>query len=227
MKFSGIERFSLLDYDSKVSLVVFTSGCNFACEFCHNSSLINSDEGTITEESVLSYLENKKKLIDAVVITGGEPTLHAGLYDFINKVKQLGFLVKLDSNGTHPEVIKKLLDDHLLDYIAMDIKSSISNYSLIANRKVDIEKIKQSIEIIKSSNIDYEFRTTLINEYHSFDEIIGIRNLLGRDTKLVLQKYISSDSCVNKNLHHVEINDVKKYQEYFIDQGIDCKIRGY
>lgn len=227
MKFSGIERFSLLDYDSKVALVVFTSGCNFACEFCHNSSLIDHNDGHIDEEEVLSYLENKKKLIDAVVITGGEPTLHDDLYNFINKVKRLGFLVKLDSNGTHPEVIKKLLDDDLLDYIAMDIKSSVSNYSLIANRKVDLEKIKESINIIKSSHIDYEFRTTLIDEYHSLDEIKGIASLVGSNIKLYLQKYISSDSCVNKNLHHVDEEKVKIYQKYLIEQGIECKTRGY
>jgi pyruvate formate lyase activating enzyme len=150
MIIGGLQKFSLIDYPHKISAIIFTIGCNFRCPFCHNPELVNPKlyPEKIPEKDVFEFLKNRIEKLDAVVITGGEPSLHKDLYQFISKIKSMGFLVKLDTNGTNPHILKRLINDNLLDYIAMDVKSSFDRYDEVVGTKVDLEKIKESIEII-------------------------------------------------------------------------------
>ncbi|MBR2386976.1 anaerobic ribonucleoside-triphosphate reductase activating protein, partial [bacterium] len=164
MLIGGVEKTSLIDYPEKLTAVVFTIGCNFRCGYCHNPELIKlkEDSKILDEEDFFAYLEKRKGLLDAVTITGGEPTLQNDLADFIKRVKDMGFLVKLDTNGCSPEILEKLINEKLLDYIAMDIKNSIDNYNKVVRNFTDKEKILKSINLIMNSGVDYEFRTTTL-----------------------------------------------------------------
>ena len=191
MIFGGFEKFTLIDYPGKVASMVYTIGCNFRCPYCHNPELVDeSVEKTWSEKEILNFLNNRKKMLDGLVITGGEPTIHEGLPTFIKKVKKLGFAVKLDSNGTNPKMLRQLIKDRLVDYIAMDIKSPLSKYSHVALRPVDTRAIRESIDLLMASSVSYEFRTTLIKS------LINPRDLeeIGREIKgakrYYLQKFI-------------------------------------
>ena len=164
MLIGGVEKTSLVDYPEKLTAVVFTIGCNFRCGYCHNPELIKlkEDSKILDETDLFVYLEKRKGLLDAVTITGGEPTLQPDLYNFIKKIKNIGYLIKLDTNGTNPEVLEKLLRENLLDYIAMDIKNSIDNYNKVVRNFTDKEKILKSIDLIMKSGLNYEFRTTTL-----------------------------------------------------------------
>lgn len=180
MKIAGLVRSSLIDYPGKVAAVVFTQGCNFRCAFCHNPDLIAVEQARgvkNTEEEVLSFLETRIGKLDGVVITGGEPLIQPDIEEFITKVKALGFAVKLDTNGSNPEKLKRLIDAKLIDYIAMDIKASLPKYGQICaylNTKV----IQQSISVIKNSSINYEFRTTVLPKYHDASGLLEIGKLI-------------------------------------------------
>ena len=191
MNISGHQKTSLIDYPGKVSSVIFTSNCNFYCPFCHNPDLIKPQLKLyeIPEKDILNYLKKRKKIIDGLVITGGEPTIQPDLVSFIEKVKKEGFFVKLDTNGTNPEVLKKLFKKKLLDYVAMDIKSSEDKYQQATRTKVDVKKIKESIELIKKSGIDYEFRATIVPTLHTKKEIEGIGKLMNNVNKFYVQQF--------------------------------------
>lgn len=201
--FVGMEKLSLVDYDDKISCILFKSGCNFRCPFCHNSLLVidTNNNCEIPFSEILDYLEKRKGVIDAVVISGGEPTLDLELKEEIKAIKKLGYLVKLDTNGTHPEIIGELLEEKLLDYIAMDIKNSFKNYPLTAGiKKIEENKILKSISLIKNSNIDYEFRTTIISEFHDEVSMTEIGQMLKGAKKLYLQKFIDSENNIKRGL---------------------------
>ena len=167
MKIAGIQKLSLVDFDGHISATIFTSGCNFACAFCHNSSLIPTNNDLLKIDDIFNFLQKRKNMLDSVCITGGEPTLHKDLPEFISKLKDMGYLIKLDTNGTNTEMIQYLVENKLIDYIAMDIKNDIDKYTPIIGLQTNERNIKKSIEYIMSCELDYEFRTTLINEYHS------------------------------------------------------------
>lgn len=162
MQIAGFVPNSFIDYPSKIAALVFAPGCNMNCTYCHNFHLLGRDASKVlyNPRSILSDLERKRGFIDGIVLTGGEPTLQNGLVDFARKLKDMDFLVKLDTNGTNPDVISDMLDKALIDYIAMDIKAPFERYDEVCGRKIDIDKIKKSIDIIMKSNIKYEFRTT-------------------------------------------------------------------
>ena len=229
MDFVGVEKLSLVDYDHHMSAVLFSPGCNFACPFCHNSALVIDPylNKAIPFEEILSFLSKRRGLLDAVVVTGGEPTLMPDLIDKISAIKDLGYKVKLDSNGTHPEVLKKLVKENLLDYIAMDIKSSFKNYPNITNSFVNIDKIKESIEFIKSCGVDYEFRTTLIKEYHSEEDIRQMAVELDGAKRHRFQLFVDSENCISRGLHEVDLETANKYVEILKSHIQDVALRGY
>ena len=172
MEILGLEKVSLVDYGGYVCATIFTGGCNFMCPFCHNASLVKRNAQAISEAEVLDYLKSRTKLLDAVTISGGEPTLQRDLKQFIYKVKEFGFKVKLDTNGTNPSVLKDLLDENILDYVAMDIKNNFDDYGLITGLKVNLSnRVKESLEILRKSGIKYELRTTLVDEFHNRENI--------------------------------------------------------
>lgn len=196
MEFKGHQKSSFIDYPDKICTVLFTGGCNFRCSYCHNSDLVYNKGETITEDFIFDYLEKRKKMLDAVCISGGEPTLHDELYDFIKKVKAKGYLVKLDTNGTNPDILNKLIADGLLDYVAMDIKAPMSKYNIVANTNIDIEKIIRSINIIKDSDIDYEFRTTICRELLNEEDILEIAEYLKGSKRYYMQSFRDGDTVL-------------------------------
>ena len=182
MRIAGFQKLTLLDFPGKLSCILFTQGCNFKCPYCQNSGLIcQKNEELISEEEIFSYLNKRKGVIDGVVISGGEPTVQSDLEFFIKKIKDMGYLVKLDTNGTNPDLIQRLIDKGLVDYIAMDIKNVLPLYVDVASVNASVEKLKRSIEIIKSSSIDHEFRTTIIKNIHDIDKIKEICNYVDGD----------------------------------------------
>ena len=229
MAIKGIEKFSLLDYDDKVSCVIFLSNCNMRCPFCHNAPLVldpNFGEN-IPFEDVLSYLEKRKGLVDAVVVTGGEPTLTSDLYDMVKKIKDLGYLVKLDTNGTNPAILKKLVEDKLVDYVAMDIKNSLAKYPLTCGVNLNLDKIKESIAYLIQGNVDYEFRTTVINGYHTLEDMKEIAQLLKGAKKYRIQKFNDRETCIKQGLSEIPKEEAEEFIKALKNDIDDVALRGY
>ena len=162
MRIGGLQKFSFIDYPGKTAAIIFTQGCNFRCCYCHNPQLVYSDlfQVSMPEEEIFAFLESRKNQLDAVVITGGEPTLQPDLIEFIKKVKDMGFLIKLDTNGSNPDILKQIINQKLVNFIAMDIKAPFDKYNSVCCVPVNIENIKLSIQLIKNSGIEFLFRTT-------------------------------------------------------------------
>ena len=185
----GFQKTSLLDFPQKIACIVFTPRCNFQCGYCHNPELNGKKEAVIELPSFFSFLESRKGKLDGIVITGGEPTLQKGLYQFIFEIKSKGFAVKLDTNGSNPELLKKLIEDKLVDYVAMDIKAPFDKYHDVIKTKIPLEEIKKSIDILLENKIDYEFRTTVVKEQLNFDDFEKIGELIKGAKKYFLQKF--------------------------------------
>jgi len=193
MIFGGLEKFTLIDYPGKTACMVYTIGCNFRCPYCHNPELVDETaETTFSEKNVFDFLDARTAMLDGLVVTGGEPTLHDDLPEFLKAVKTRGFLVKLDSNGTRPDMLMDIIDQGLVDYIAMDIKSPLSKYSQTVARPVDVDAIRRSIRLLIDSTIDYEFRTTVIKSMLSPEDIAEIGREINGAKKYFLQKFIAS-----------------------------------
>ncbi len=192
MIIGGLQKTSLLDYPDKVAAIIFTAGCNFRCGFCYNSNLVTHTDQVkiIPEKEVLDFLSSRKKKLDAVVITGGEPTLQPDLPQFIKKIKALGYLVKLDTNGTNPAMLSVLIDSGLIDYIAMDIKGPLPKYAKIVKVNIDTDRIRESIEIIKNSSLPYEFRSTILPALHSREDLLAMSELIAGANRYFLQKFM-------------------------------------
>lgn len=226
--FVGMEKLSLVDYDGKLSCVLFTDGCNFRCPFCHNSPLIVYNNVHLNDEEIFEYLEMRKKIIDAVVISGGEPTLKKELKNYLFKIKKMGFLIKLDTNGTNPNLIKEIIEEGLVDYIAMDIKNGSSRYEEITgNVSLKFEKIKESIDILINSSINYEFRTTLVQEYHTEEDIIEIGSLIAGAKKIALQKFVLRDTCLNQSLREIKKEQAEIFKSILEQTVKNVILRGY
>lgn len=191
LKIGGFEKLSLSDYPGKLASVVFTYGCNLRCEYCHNPELvIRSLEYEFDASQILKYLEERKKKLDAVVITGGEPLIYSDLQEFLEKLKNLGYLVKLDTNGLLPNKLKKTISSELLDYISMDVKYPSDGYITYAGEDA-LENVKQSIEIIKNSGIDYEFRTTYVKGIHNTESSVEIGKMIDGAKQYYVQNFRS------------------------------------
>ena len=226
MVIAGIQKVTLLDYPGKVACTIFTKGCNFHCPFCQNSSLIPiTGEGDITEDEVFNYLDLRKNVLDGVVITGGEQKKKKDIKNFIMKIKKLGLLVKVDTNGCNPKMLKELIDAKLIDYVAMDIKNIYSKYDTTAGRKVNLKNIEESVEILKASSIDYEFRTTIAKELHSLEDIRNICELVGSDAKYYLQNFEDSTDVINHSLHGFSRDDLLMIKDYLKESFPKMEIR--
>ena len=229
MDFVGLEKFSLVDYEGKVATTLFFAGCNFRCPFCHNRLLVDkfSTQKGIPFEEIISFLKQRRGMIDAVVFSGGEVTLMPDLIDKVKTVKELGFLVKIDTNGTNPKVIKNLIDLNLVDYIAMDIKNSLNKYNLTTDSNIDINVIKESISLIINSGIDHEFRTTVTKEFHSMNDMEEICELIKGAKRMRIQKFVASENCINKNLNEVDESTAKEFVNCIKKTISDTSLRGY
>ena len=229
MAIVGIDKLSLLDYEDKVSVVLFSHACNFRCPFCHNGDSVLNAQTEIDFAEILEFLNSRKGLVDAVVFSGGEPTLEPDLEVKIKAVKSLGFLIKLDTNGTNPDLLEKLLDEGLIDYVAMDIKNSPSLYAETSGVKtVNLDNIKKSISIIMKKAPDYEFRTTLVKEFHEHMDYDSFFALIKGAKRLFLQKFVDREGCIIKGLHDVDELEATKLRDYLLSKGLSIvSLRGY
>lgn len=195
MFISGIQKFTMLDYPGKIACIVFTPGCNFRCGYCHNpefvlpENIIKLKDSFIPEKAFFHFLSERRGLLDGVVVSGGEPTLAADLIPFIEKIRSLGFLVKLDTNGNRPDVLRKIIDAKLVDYVAMDVKADLEHYQSLVGRTASPSFIKQSIDILKACPIAYEFRSTIIKEIHNDTMLENIATLVNGARAWYLQNF--------------------------------------
>jgi len=232
MIIGGLQKHTLIDYPGKIAATIFTSGCNFRCPFCHNPELVLPEEISKSKklplEEVFSFLKERKGFLDGVVICGGEPTIHNDLYDFCSEIKQMGFLIKLDTNGYNPEILEKLIDKELIDYVAMDVKAPKEKYSKTAGVEIDLNKIEQSIKLLKSKSKDYEFRTTLVPGMIEKEDILKIVQWIAPGKKYVIQNFSNKPPLINQELSNRRpfsdeyLEGIKKEVESFFDI---CEIR--
>lgn len=216
MQIHGLNKTTLLDYPEHVAATIFCGGCNFRCPFCHNSDLVlnPSRQPCIDEEEIFNFLKKRKKILSGVCITGGEPTLQPDLKPFIRKVKELGYLVKLDTNGYKPEVVKELVSEGLLDYIAMDVKSGESGYSHASGvSNLTIDKIKASIDFIMNSGIQYEFRTTVVKGIHDRADFEEIGNLIKGCESYFLQNYVDNEHVIERGFAGFSKEELQEFAD--------------
>jgi pyruvate formate lyase activating enzyme len=205
MKIGALQKVSLIDYPGEICAIVFTQGCNFRCPYCHNPELVNPEmyAECLTEEAIFSFLAKRKGKIDAVAITGGEPTIQHDLMDFVKRVRKTGYSIKVDTNGSHPEVIEQLISMKLLDYIAMDIKSPADKFKNLTKSDISYQKITQTIELIMKSGIPYEFRTTVLKRLLDENDIENIAHSIRNARLYILQQFIPS-KVLDRRLMHYE-----------------------
>jgi len=228
----GFQRFSLIDYPDKICAIVFTQGCNFRCPYCHNPELVDTkrpvpDTGGLEEEEILSFLDERKGKLDAVTITGGEPLLQSDLDDFLLAVKGLGYLVKLDTNGSFPSRLEKIIRSRSIDYIAMDIKTSLDKYEYVIKRKIEKTEILDSIRLIMDSGLDYEFRTTVVRTLFDRGDFFKIGQLIKHSRLYVLQRFVPSKTSDDQALDmrscsDEEMDSFKEIMEGFVQR---CVVR--
>lgn len=198
MNIAGLQKMTLLDYPGKIACTVFLPGCNLRCPFCHNASLVLPErlQAEITQEDFLAFLQNRKRMLDGVCITGGEPTLHRDLPQLIRAIRDLGLSVKLDTNGSRPEVLKALLEDGLLDYVAMDIKNSPQKYSGTCGGIDILPQVEQSIRLLMEGSADYEFRTTVLHPWHTPDDLAKIGQWISGAKRYFIQAFVDSGDLI-------------------------------
>jgi len=196
MRIGGIQKFSLIDYPGKLCATVFTQGCNFRCAYCHNPELVEPSlyRSSIPEEKILTFLETRRGKLDAVTVTGGEPTIQRDLDRFLAQIKEAGFLIKLDTNGSQPDILKGLIKNRLVDYIAMDIKGPLVKYRQIVFTSLDTSLIKKSIRVISGSGINHEFRTTVVRSQLDLRDLLSIARLIRKAPLYALQTYVAMNS---------------------------------
>lgn len=232
LKIGGLQKTTLIDYPGKVACTVFLIGCNFRCPFCYSSELVLPEkiklQPLVAEKDFFNFLAERKGLLDGVVICGGEPTILAELPAFIKRIKKLGYLVKLDTNGSNPQILKKLIKDGLLDYVAMDVKSVPEKYSEITQSQIKISQIQASIDLLKEGLIDYEFRSTIVPGFHLKADIIKLAHWLQGAKKYYLQNF-RPEKTINPSLEKVEpyteefLLEIKKEISPLFN---DCQVRG-
>ena len=222
MNISGIQKLTLLDYPGKVACTLFTAGCNFRCPFCHNAGLVLPDrleEASITEDEVMSFLKKRAGILDGVAITGGEPLLHTDMPEFLEKIKNLGYKIKLDTNGSNPKLLKEIVNAGLVDRVAMDIKNAPTEYDKTAGCSVDMEKIEESKDFLLTGTCDYEFRTTVVKGIHTKESIVAAAKWISGAKEYYLQQFKDSGNLINpeeltafdENEMHVLADAVREY----------------
>ena len=214
MKFGGLQKLTLLDYPEHVACTLFTVGCNFRCPFCHNFSLVaGSAAEEYSQEMVLDFLKKRSNVLEGVCITGGEPLLQAGIADFIKKVKDLGYKVKLDTNGAYPDKLRQLVELGLVDYVAMDVKNSKEEYSVTAGCKVDLDSICRSVDLLKSNVVDYEFRTTVTANFHTATSIEQTAIWLAGAKRWYLQQFVDSGDLIDNSVKGADDETLRHYRQ--------------
>jgi len=230
MKIGGFQKTSLLDYPDKLSAIIWTVGCNYHCPFCYNVGLVKKSTTPLDEQEILSFLAQRTKQLEGVVITGGEPLLQEDILQFTKKIKDMGFLVKIDTNGSAPEVLSELLDQQLVDFVAMDIKAPQEKYPELTGIITDITAVQQSIDLLMNSDVDYEFRTTVIPEFLNKDDIVNIAKWVEGAKTYCLQQFKADtptllDSMTMKTPYEKKVlmemvEDIKPYVQFVVIRGV-------
>lgn len=221
MLLSGLQKLTLLDYPGKVACTVFTGGCNLRCPFCHNASLVKGVAPVIPEAEVFAYLEKRRNILDGVCVTGGEPLAQGDIRDFLRRIRELGFSVKLDTNGCFPDMLGEILSQGLADYVAMDIKNCPEKYPVtVGVDDFDVTSVKRSASLIMESGIDYEFRTTLVNELHKIEDMRKIGEWLKGAKRFFLQGFVNSGDLIRAQglsaVSQKETENMQKVLKWYI-----------
>lgn len=231
MRIGSFQKTSLVDFPGTVASAVFVAGCNFRCGFCHNPDLVLGSPSSVdlSVEGVISELEARKGFIDGVCVSGGEPTVFSDLPEFLAKIKSLGLKVKLDTNGSNPDMLEDIIGKGLVDYVAMDIKSSLWSYPSVVNAQVDTNKILKSISLLLRSGIDYEFRTTVVPRLFGMEELKSICKEISGSKRYVLQQFSNSNEMISKEFGSVkpfargQLEEFRVFAEKFVQE---CYVRG-
>ena len=226
MNIGGIQKLTLLDYPGHVACTVFLKGCNFCCPFCYNTSLIDGEAlSPVFEDDFFKFLKTRKNILDGVAITGGEPLLQKGIKEFISKIRALGYKVKLDTNGSYPEVLQSLINEGLVDYVAMDIKNSWNKYNVTSGFN-QLENVKESISILLEGKIDYEFRTTVVKELHDKEDFEIIGQMIQGADNYFIQCFRPNENVIDKNLNAPDKNELIEYLTIVKKYIPNAKLRG-
>lgn len=229
MNFSGFQKLTLLDYPEHVACTLFTKGCNFRCPFCHNALLVTEHQAgeQYSDTEILSYLQKRTGILDGVCITGGEPLLQPELPTFIRQVKALGYQVKLDTNGSFPDRLKALAAEGLLDYVAMDIKNSMERYGeTVALPDFDTKPVEESIDFLLTGSVPFEFRTTVVAEFHTIQDIVAIAKRIQGAPKYFLQNFVDSGCLIGENLHPVDKKVMENMKNAATEHLSEVQLRG-
>lgn len=229
MKIQGLQKLTLLDFPERTACTVFTAGCNFRCPFCHNASLVVDilPEVEIAEEEFFSFLKKRQGILDGVCITGGEPLLQPDLKSFIKRIKELGYAVKLDTNGSFPDKLKYLVEEQLVDYVAMDIKNAPDTYAVTAGiERLDMEAIKESVSYLKEGHVAYEFRTTVVKNYHEKESFEKIGQWIAGAEKYFLQNFVDSGDLIGKKTKGCSEEEMREYLEVVRQYVPEAELRG-
>ena len=228
MKICGLQKTTLLDFPGHVAATVFTGGCNFRCPFCHNSDLLEHDaEAAFTDEEVLKFLAKRRGILEGVAITGGEPTLQPDLRDFILRVRELGYKIKLDTNGSRPDVLRALCEEGLIDYVAMDIKTCKERYPVVAGiPSLRMEDIIESVDFLKRGSVPYEFRTTVVRELHSAEDFVRIGEWIAGCPRYYLQNFVDSDNILVSGFSACSKEELMEYRNLVSPYVAHAELRG-
>lgn len=229
MKFYGMQKMTLLDYPGYVACTLFTGGCNFRCPFCHNALLVlDLDENyTIPEEEVLAFLKKRQGLLDGVCVTGGEPLINKDIGDFLSKVKELGFKIKLDTNGTNPALLKELVSQNLVDYVAVDIKNSPEKYAeTVGLKSFDMSTINQTVNFLMNGCVDYEFRTTVTKQFHTEKSMEEAARFIRGAKRYFLQNFVDSGNLIGSGITGQSKEEMEKLLSVVKKYVPDSCLRG-
>lgn len=229
MRIDGLQKMTLLDYPGKVACTVFTGGCNFRCPFCHNALLVTElpENPDYTVDEVLGFLKKRAGLLDGVAITGGEPLMNPDIDEFIKEIRKLGYSVKLDTNGSYPERLESIVSQGIVDYVAMDIKNCKEKYAMtIGIKKNDLSKIEKSVDLLKSGIVDYEFRTTVVNEFHTVEDIRKAAEWIKGAKRYFLQNFVDSGNLIDSKVSGVDKSVMLEMRDVAADFVPQTEIRG-
>lgn len=206
MKIEALQKLTLLDFPGKMAATIFTYGCNLRCPFCHNAGLVTEEsESTLTAEEVLSFLSKRQGMLEGVCVTGGEPLLQPDIEDFLRKIKDMGYLIKLDTNGTFPKKLKDLVRKNLVDYVAMDVKNCRDKYALTSGKTMmNLSDIDESIRFLLSGEVESEFRTTVVKNFHSLEDLISLTDWISGCDRYFLQQFVDSGNLIDSSLEGYE-----------------------
>ena len=229
MRIDGLQKMTLLDFPGKVACTVFTGGCNFRCPFCHNALLVTElpENPDYTVDEILSFLKKRAGLLDGVAITGGEPLMNPDIADFIKQIRDLGYSVKLDTNGSYPDRLKSIVGEGLVDYVAMDIKNCKEKYAeTVGLKSYDLSKIEESVDFLKTNAVDYEFRTTVVKEFHTVEDIRKAAEWIKGAKRYFIQNFVDSGNLIDGSVSGVDKSIMLEMQKTAAEFVPQTQIRG-